>query len=134
MALFPPELPWLHKPEATAWTVRLLAASAVNQRALVGYLDHAGHNAVAAGQPFWRSPRSQASGWHGDLVETVVGYTEGELDAPEETVAEALHFLGLLPRLRHAGQLRLRPLGLPRRIRRTRGARSRAGAGTSCRW
>jgi hypothetical protein len=96
MALFPPELPWLHKPEATAWTVRLLAASAINQRALVGYIDHAGHDGSASGQPFWRSPRSQASGWHGDLVETVVGYTEGERDAPEDTVAEALRFLGLL--------------------------------------
>ena len=96
MGLFPPELPWLQKPVATAWSVRLLAASAINQRALVGYLDHAGHDDSAAGQPFWRSPRSQASGWHGDLVETLVGYSEGERDAPADNLAEALRFLGLL--------------------------------------
>jgi Protein of unknown function DUF58 len=96
MELFPPELPWLQKPVATAWSIRLLAASAVNQRALIGYLDHASHDGGTAGQPFWRSPRSQASGWHGDLVETLVGYGEGVHDAPTDTVAEALRFLGLL--------------------------------------
>jgi hypothetical protein len=96
MGLFPPELPWLQKPVATAWTVRLLAASAINQRALVGYLDHAGHDDTRSGQPFWRSPRSQASGWHGDLVETLVGYSEGERDAPADNLAEALLFLGHL--------------------------------------
>jgi Protein of unknown function DUF58 len=96
MALFPPELPWLQKPVATAWSVRLVAASAINQRALVGYLDHAGHYDSEAGQPFWRSPRSQASGWHGDLVETLVGFADGECDAPADNLAEALRFLGLL--------------------------------------
>ena len=96
MALFPPELPWLQKPKAIAWSVRLLAASAVNQRAFVGYIDHAAHDGAAAGQPFWRPPRSQGSGWQGDLVETLVGYTDGDRDAPEDTVAEALRFLGLL--------------------------------------
>ena len=135
MALFPPELPWLHKPEATAWTVRVIVASAINQRALVGYLDYAGHDASSAGQPFWRSPRSQASGWHGDLVEAVVGYSEGERDAPADNVERGAALPRPPPRLRPAGQLRLRALRLPRDVRRrTRGARSRAGAGTSCRW
>ena len=98
MGLFPAELPWLHKPEATAWCVRLLAASAVNQRALVGYLDHASHESegVAAGQPFWRPPRGQASGWHRDLVETLAGHVDGPRDAPEDAVEQALRFLGLL--------------------------------------
>jgi hypothetical protein len=98
MGLFPAELPWLHKPEATAWCVRLLAASAVNQRALVGYLDHASHESegAAAGQPFWRPPRAQASGWHRDLVETLAGHVDGPRDAPEDAVEQALRFLGLL--------------------------------------
>ena len=96
MGLFPVELPWLHKPEATAWCVRLLAASAINQRALVGYLDHAGHDGEAPGQPFWRPPRSQASGWHRDLVETLAGHVDGPRDAPADAVEQALHFLGLL--------------------------------------
>ena len=96
MALFPADLPWLHKPEATAWCVRLLAASAINQRALVGYLDHAGHDGAAPGQPFWRAPRSQASGWHRELVETLAEHVDGPRDAPADAVELGLHFIGLL--------------------------------------
>ena len=117
MALFPPELPWLHKPEATAWSVRLLAASAVNQRALVGYLDHASHEAEgAAGQPFWRPPRAQASGWHGDLVETLAGHVDGAARrAGGRPSTQALRFLGLLRGVVTVGSFVFVALGLPDR-------------------
>ena len=63
MALFPPELPWLHKPEAVAWCIRLLAASAINQRALVGYLDYGSHDGSAPGSRSGARPaRSRAAG------------------------------------------------------------------------
>ena len=37
------DLPWLSKPTAVERIVELLVVSAVNQRGLVGYLDHASH-------------------------------------------------------------------------------------------
>src|SRR3954463_9913843 len=43
MALYPPDLPWLRKPAAVAAAAELLFASALAQRSLVGYLDHASH-------------------------------------------------------------------------------------------
>jgi hypothetical protein len=96
MALFPSDLPWLHKPDAVAWCTRLIAASAVNQRALVGYLDYGSHNASSAGKPFWRPPSAQSSGWRSDLVETTMEYLDGGFDAPAANVELALRFLGLV--------------------------------------
>ena len=96
MALFPAELPWLHKPDAVAWCTKLIAASAVNQRALVGYLDYGGHGESSAGQPFWRPPSAQSSGWRADLVETIGEYLDGGFDAPPDNVELALRFLGLV--------------------------------------
>ena len=71
MALYPEELPWLSKPLAVERIVELIVVSAVNQRGLVGYLDHASHEAEnAAGTPFWRPPRAHGGSWgEGNLVE-----------------------------------------------------------------
>jgi uncharacterized protein (DUF58 family) len=96
MALYPPELPWLAKRTACARCVRLLAASALTQRALVGYLDYASHEDGAPGEPFWQPPRSQARTWHRDLVETLAEHLDGPCDAPADTVDRGLHFLGRL--------------------------------------
>jgi hypothetical protein len=96
MALFPSELPWLHKPDAVAWCTRLIAASAVNQRALVGYLDYRSHERSSAGQPLWRPPSAQSSGWRGDLVESIAEYLDGGFDAPSDNVELALRFLALV--------------------------------------
>lgn len=96
MALFPSDLPWLHKPDAVAWSTKLIAASAVNQRAMVGYLDYGSHDASSAGQPFWRPPNAQSSGWRADLVETIVESLDGGFDAPPENIELALRFLGLV--------------------------------------
>ncbi|HJU46841.1 MAG TPA: DUF58 domain-containing protein [Gaiellaceae bacterium] len=97
MSLFPPDLPWLAKPVAVAWCVKLIAASAVHERALVGYLDYASHGdqGEPAGQPFWRAPRARPSGWRGDLVETILEYLDGGFDAPADNVERSLHFLAL---------------------------------------
>ncbi len=96
MALYPAGLPWLHKPAAVAAAVDLLAASALNQRGLVGYLDLASHGAESpAGAVFWRPPRAQASVWQGDLHERLQEYLAGGFDAPEDSVAAALRFLAV---------------------------------------
>jgi len=96
MALFPSELPWLHKPDAVTWCTKLIAASAVNQRALVGYLDYGSHERSSAGQPFWRPPSAQSNDWRGDLVETIAEYLDGGFDAPFDNVELALRFLALV--------------------------------------
>lgn len=93
MSLFPPGLPWLRKPEALRLALRLLVASAVNQRGLVGYLDYGSHDGAAAGTPFWQPPRAQASAWRGDLVEMTREYLATAFDAPPDNVARSLEFL-----------------------------------------
>lgn len=93
MALYPLDLPWLHKPAVVAAAVELLAASAVNQRGLVGYLDLASHDGLAPGTAFWRPPRAQTDVWHGDLFERLHEFLGGPFDAPEDGVERALRFL-----------------------------------------
>ncbi len=103
MALYPRSLPWLNKPTAIAHATDILVASAINQRALVGYLDFASHsNAHHAGTPFWQRPRAQLGVWHGELRERFAEHLEGAFDAPENTLELALTFLttsvrGILP-------------------------------------
>jgi uncharacterized protein (DUF58 family) len=53
MALYPAELPWLHKPVALAVAGRMIVASALAARGLAGYLD------LADGVPHWIPPRSR---------------------------------------------------------------------------
>jgi hypothetical protein len=97
MGLYPPELPWLDKPLAVRWIVRILTASAVNHRGLVGYLDYASHGEEAsAGSPFWRGPRAQASAWRGDLIEVTAGYLADGFDAPPDNLTRALGFLDVV--------------------------------------
>jgi len=96
MALFPRDLPWLHKPEAVAHAAEVIVASALNERGLVGYLDYGSHSGEsAAGTPFWRPPRAQSNVWTGDLVEHTRGYLEGGFDAPPDNVERALRFLAV---------------------------------------
>jgi len=94
MALYPAELPWLHKPAAVALTVHVLVSSAINQRALVGYLDFSSHSDVHdAGTPFWRRPHAQLGAWQGDLHERMSDYLAGCFDAPEDTLDRAVAYL-----------------------------------------
>jgi hypothetical protein len=94
MALYPRELPWLHKPAAVAAAVELIVASAVNQRALVGYVDLARREGESDEYtPFWQPPRPAAGAWQGDLGERMLGFLQTGWDAPSENVALALEFL-----------------------------------------
>jgi hypothetical protein len=97
MALYPPGLPWLHKPAALRAAAELLVVSALNQHGLVGYLDFASHEEHPdAGTPFWRPPRSQAGVWQGDLRERTLAFLSGGFDAPDDNVDRALTFLSTL--------------------------------------
>jgi uncharacterized protein (DUF58 family) len=53
MALYPAELPWLHKPQAIAVAGRLIVASALAARGLAGYLD------LGEGRAYWIPPRTR---------------------------------------------------------------------------
>jgi hypothetical protein len=94
MALYPRELPWLHKPSAVAAALELIVASALNQRALVGYVDLAQREGVSDEYtPFWQPPRPGVGAWQGDLGERMLGYLENAWDAPPENVSLSLEFL-----------------------------------------
>jgi hypothetical protein len=94
LALYPPELPWLHKPDALRAVTALLAASAVNQRSPVGYLDLASHaGESAAGTPFWQRPRGAGDVWRGTTGERLAENLDGPFDAPEDNLTTALSFL-----------------------------------------
>ena len=55
MALYPPELPWLHKPAAVAAAGQMIADSAIASQGLPGYLD-----VTVPGAPRWLPPDRQA--------------------------------------------------------------------------
>jgi len=95
MALYPPELPWLRKAAAVRAVAQVLVASALNQRALVAYLDYGSHSdGSGAGVPFWEPPRAQANVWNSGLRERLDGYLDLPFDAPEDNLERALAFLG----------------------------------------
>ena len=94
MALYPAELPWLHKPAALRAVAELLIRSAVDHRALVAYLDLATHPGESpAGVPFWRPPRAEANAWQPGLREGLGEYLAAPFDAPDDNVEAALDFL-----------------------------------------
>ena len=94
MALYPPELPWLHKPAALRTAAQLLLRSAVNQRSLVAYLDFATHPGESdAGVPYWRAPRAEADAWRSSLREGVDAFLGGDFDAPDDNLTRAFEFL-----------------------------------------
>ncbi len=76
MTLFGARWPWLQKPVAIREAIRLIADSAAAARGLVGYFDE------AAGEPFWRPPRSERELGRIDL--------DREFGAPDRTLANGL--------------------------------------------
>jgi hypothetical protein len=94
MALFPPGLPWLSKPEAMRVAGSLIADSTLRARGLIGYLDEASLADPDPGQradaPFWRAPNAQHEHWR--LKESHLTYPV--FHAPEDTLARMLGFLG----------------------------------------
>lgn len=94
MALYPRDLPWLHKPDAIRRIAHLLIRSAVHQRALVGYLDIASHpGETDAGTPFWRAPRAEAGAWSATVHDDVDASLSDAFDAPQDGLERAFEFL-----------------------------------------
>src|SRR5579872_3329989 len=80
MALAASPLRTLDKSHAIQTALDLIAASAIAARSLTGYLDY------ADGEPFWRPPRTEQ---RADARTFARGF-----DAPADTVARGLEFLG----------------------------------------
>jgi uncharacterized protein (DUF58 family) len=88
MALFPPWLPWLSKPDAVRIATLMIADSTVAARGLSGYLDFA----EGGDEPYWRPPRSQHDDWR---IEPRRAF-----GAPQDTMSRSLqHLLELRPPL-----------------------------------
>jgi uncharacterized protein (DUF58 family) len=99
MALYPPELPWLSKPRAILAVSRILVASAVAQRSLVGYLDVASRGGeFSHGAAFWEPPRAQRDSWGNDLEGRLAVHDDRPFDAAEDNVEQALSFLSTMRR------------------------------------
>lgn len=79
MSVFSEEWPWLSKPAALVQATRLIGASAVAARGLLGYLDE------ADGQPTWLPPRSSH--------ELVSLERARSFRAPPDTLERGLRFL-----------------------------------------
>jgi hypothetical protein len=98
MALFPPGLPWLSKPEAMQVAGSLIADATLQARGLVGYLDYAmlAHPdpEQRSDGPFWRPPTSQHE--HFRLKEAHLLFPG--FHAPPDNLEIALGFLGELRR------------------------------------
>lgn len=88
MALYPPPLPWLSKPDAVRSAVELIAVTAEAHNASVAYLDHAGAG-ERAGRPFWLAPTGRAATTQ---IEAHLS-DEGRFDAPEDCIVRGLEFL-----------------------------------------
>ncbi|MBA2475251.1 MAG: DUF58 domain-containing protein [Actinobacteria bacterium] len=86
MALFPPELPFLHKHEAVRAAAELIAESAAKARGFIGYLDYA----TGEEEPFWRRPQSHGELW--EISERHLSFPA--FRAPADNLARALDFLG----------------------------------------
>jgi uncharacterized protein (DUF58 family) len=85
MSLYPGDLPWLSKPEATAAIADLIALSAVAARGEVGYLDFAGT------APFWLPPRGRSA--RSDIEARIA---QRAFDAEPDSLANALDHLARL--------------------------------------
>jgi hypothetical protein len=94
MALYPRDLPWLHKPGAVRTVAQLLAGSAIHQHSSLAYLDFAGHPGESeAGTPFWEAPRAQGNVWRAGLRDRIDEHLHLSFDAPADNVGQALAFL-----------------------------------------
>lgn len=83
MALYPPPLPWLSKHEAQRQAAIAIATSASAARADIASLDFAGGGAS------WLPPGRRDRAW---LVADRAA--EAPFDAPEDSIARSLEFLG----------------------------------------
>jgi uncharacterized protein (DUF58 family) len=85
MSLYPPELPWLSKPDAAAAITDAVVFSALAARGEIGYLD------LAGGGPYWLAPRSRRRRW--EIADRVAAR---DFDAPEDGLERGLDHLARL--------------------------------------
>jgi Protein of unknown function DUF58 len=88
MALYPPGLPWLSKPEAMQVAGTLIADSTVRTRGAIGYLDYA----AGGPEPFFRPPTAKSELWR--VKESHLRWPH--FRAPEDNLTLALEHLGRL--------------------------------------
>lgn len=84
MALFPAELPWLHKPAAVAAAGRMVVESTLAAQGVPGYLE-----VVEPRAPRWLPPRRQSDA----VAIRDRALPRGDYAAPPESVALALRHL-----------------------------------------
>jgi uncharacterized protein DUF58 len=94
MRIFPPELPWLHKPAAIRAVGELVADSTTDARGFIGYLDLANvdHPEASERAPvFWRAPNSNREHWR--VKESHLLWPHWH--APADNLTQALEHLQL---------------------------------------
>ena len=126
MALYPPELPWLHKPEAAA-RARACSSRARSTSARSSATSTSRRTASTPATPFWRPPRAQPNVWHDGLADRLETPRRGLRRARGHGRAGA-RVPRHRPERRPDRQLRLRRLRLRRPTpQRARGRRRRRG-------
>ena len=94
IALFPRELPWLHKPEVVFEAGRMILASASAEHALIGYgesaargllLKHPRRNRALVALIHQRLRDDRPDGPHDSLDRTLEGLSSSSLDVPSGT-------------------------------------------------
>jgi len=88
MALYPPGLPWLRKPQAVAEAVALVCRSATASTCVAGYLE-----ARDDGEPIWLLPGRAG------IEEIEAAARSPRFDADPDSLDRALDFLALRARL-----------------------------------
>jgi uncharacterized protein (DUF58 family) len=89
MALYPPGLPFLSKPDALRVAIALIHESTLAERGFLGYLDYADG---AGGDPFWLPPRGRGELWELEARDEL----ERPFAAPDDNVTLALEYLARL--------------------------------------
>jgi len=89
MALYPPVLPWLSKPDVVLEAVTAIVAAARAARAYVGYLDYTAGTNHGGAVRHWIAPHRQSAN-------RILSRLDGEFDAPADSLELAInHLLGL---------------------------------------
>jgi uncharacterized protein (DUF58 family) len=88
MGVYRAPFPWLSKPAALHAATQAIVASAGAARGDVGSIDHAG--AGSAGDAYWLPPGGRGDRWLIDRRQS----PETGFDAPDDTVEQALAYLG----------------------------------------
>jgi uncharacterized protein (DUF58 family) len=86
MSLYPPDLPWLRKPDVVREAITAIVAAAHAARAYVGYLDFAGTAGGDGSDPFWVAPHRQS-------VRRIMHRLDEEYGAKPDSLELAIEYL-----------------------------------------